>query len=256
MNEAEELLLMFQKMGTTDHDTLLKQFQTIIPGVDPDIAKFFLDANSWILQNAIASFFENNGDDVKKQIAVLNRQPPQMIFSLKDDGIVQYLIGSPFKKVWHVRNSGNAPWPQGCTLDHVGGDPLGAAPSIHIPSLGPGESGDMAIEFKTPLAPGEYHGSWMMCTSGDNPIHFGEPFWVIVSAVAPVPQPHNPSFGFQQPTFFFGNASQPSQQQPAPQFGQLFQQQLNNQNPFMFGGSTSGSVNAGQGPGNPSMDTF
>jgi len=205
-------------------------------------------------------FFENNGNDVKKQIAVLSRQPPQMVFSLEDDGVVQYIIGSPFRKIWHVRNSGTTPWPQGCTLDHVGGDPLGAAPSIPIPSLGPGESGDMAIEFRTPLAPGEYHGSWMMCTSGDNPIHFGEPFWVIVSAVAPMPQP---SFGFQQPTFFFGNQPIPqplpqsqSQPQQPTQFGQLFQQQLNNQNPFMFGGGASGSVNAGQGPGNSSMDTF
>jgi len=250
MNEAEELLLMFQKMGTTDHEQLIKQFQTIIPSAETDISRFFLEANNWSLQNSIASFFENNGTELKNLI--LRRQPPQMSFSLKDDGVFQYLVGTPFRKVWHVRNTGSVPWPQGCTFDHMGGDSLGVIPSIPIPSLAPGEGGDLSIDFRTPLAPGEYHGYWMMCTSGENAIHFGEPFWVIISAIAH-PQP---SFGaFQQPTFFFH--SNPTINQPQtspPQFGALFQQQLNNQNPFMVGGN--GGVNTAQGPGNPSMDTF
>jgi len=242
MNDAEELLLMFQKMGTTDHDTILKQFQTIIPSVQNDVARFFLEANNWSLQNAIASFFENNGgEDPRKQL----RQTPQMSFILKDDGITQFPAGATFKKVWNIRNTGATPWPQGCTLDLVSGDPLGALTSIPIPSLGPGEGGDLCIEFRAPAAPGEYHGSWMMCTSGDNPIHFGEPFWVIITAISPQPS-------FQQPTFFFAN-SQIHPQSP-PQFGPLFQQQLNNQNPFMLNGN--GGVNTSQGPGNSSMDTF
>jgi len=244
-------------MGTTDRDTILKQFQAIVPGVEAEVARFFLEANSWTLQNAIASFFENNGDEIKKQIAFLSRQKPQMAFVLKDDGLCQYLVGSHFRKVWNIRNTGPVHWPQGCTLDHVGGDTLGAQTSIPIPPLPPGEGGDLAIDFVAPGQPGEYHGSWMMCTSGDTPVHFGEPLWVIVSAVAP-PQPQF-GFGvtgFQQPTFLF-NPQQPTipqQPQQPPQFGTLFQQQLNNQNPFRFG---NGSVNAAQGgPGNGSMDTF
>jgi len=253
MDAAEELMLMFQKMGTTDHDTLLKQFLTIIPGLDEEVARFFLEANSWTLQSAITSFFENQGNEFKRQMEMLNRQQkPQMSFEQKDDGILGYPVGTRFKKVWNIKNTGTVPWPTGTTLDHIGGDTLGAKISIPIPPLPPGEGGDLAIDFVAPQQPGEYHGSWMMCTIyRDSPIHFGEPIWVLVSVTAP------PQFGFggfQQPTFMFN----PQQLQPNPQqlqqpaqFGPLFQQQLNHQNPFMFGNA---AFNAGAR--NPSMNTF
>jgi hypothetical protein len=37
-------------MGTTDRDTLLEQFCTIVPGLQRELAVFFLEANAWSLQ--------------------------------------------------------------------------------------------------------------------------------------------------------------------------------------------------------------
>lgn len=49
-DDTADLLQMFQKLGTTDHDVLIKQFQTIVPGVEPNLCAFFLEASNWTLQ--------------------------------------------------------------------------------------------------------------------------------------------------------------------------------------------------------------
>ena len=70
---ADDLLSMFavrwsavviacsraQSMGTTDHNTLIEQFCTIISGCEPEVANFFLEASSWSLQGAIASYMDS-----------------------------------------------------------------------------------------------------------------------------------------------------------------------------------------------------
>uniref|UniRef100_A0A6B2LFF1 Nbr1 FW domain-containing protein n=1 Tax=Arcella intermedia TaxID=1963864 RepID=A0A6B2LFF1_9EUKA len=240
-------MLMFQKMGTTDHDTLVRQFQTIVPGVEVEIAKFYLDANSWSLQNAIASFFEFGGEEVKKQISVLNRQKPQMTFTVKEDGTgdqCNYIVGTRVRKVWHIVNSGQTKWPDGCTLDHIGGETFGLQKTIQIPALEPSIGGDLALEIIVPQMPGQYHGSWMMSTGGENAMHFGEPIWVIISATA-LPPPQfglTPNFSFQAyppmtmppptvpPTIPVGVNPMLWQQQ------QYQQQMLQNAQPQNFGG--------------------
>ncbi|KJE89742.1 hypothetical protein CAOG_01172 [Capsaspora owczarzaki ATCC 30864] len=63
-DDANDLLLMFQSMGTSDHDTLLQQFRIILPDADEESCRFFLEANNWSLQSAVASYFDSAGSGV------------------------------------------------------------------------------------------------------------------------------------------------------------------------------------------------
>lgn len=47
MDDLDALLSSFVKLGTTDHDELVQQFQTIVPAAERDVAAFFLEANNW-----------------------------------------------------------------------------------------------------------------------------------------------------------------------------------------------------------------
>eukprot|EP01125_Pyxidicula_operculata_P003120 TRINITY_DN1336_c0_g1_i1.p1 TRINITY_DN1336_c0_g1~~TRINITY_DN1336_c0_g1_i1.p1 ORF type:complete len:133 (-),score=8.54 TRINITY_DN1336_c0_g1_i1:56-454(-) len=122
-DEAEELLLMFSRLGTTDHDTLIKQFQTIVSGCDPEVCKFFLEANSWTLQNAIASFFELQGDQAKRQQKIMN-QRPSMAFLLEEKGN-EFYPNARFSRLCRLSNNGPEQWPQGCMLEHNSGEQMG-----------------------------------------------------------------------------------------------------------------------------------
>ena len=68
-DDTADLLQMFQKLGTTDHDVLIKQMQTIIPGIDPGLASFFLEASNWTLQVvAITCRFSTHSSDCNSQL--------------------------------------------------------------------------------------------------------------------------------------------------------------------------------------------
>jgi len=189
MSSADDLLVLFQKMGTTDHEVLIKQFQTIVEGVDDDTCRFFLEANNWTLQNAIASFFDYGGPSKSSQNVV---RPKMSFMSEPDDGKPKP-AGTPFTKRWRIQNSGNEKWPHDCTIEFIGGQQLNGPDSQRVPALPPGQHIDMSVNLVTPPTAGTYAGSWMMCTNNNGmPIMFGEPIWVIVTVEADI----NP---FQQP---------------------------------------------------------
>jgi len=192
-DDAFKLLEMFQKLGTTDHDTLIQQFQQIVPDANPEAVRFYLEASNWTLQGAILSYFDNGGDAYSQQMAIFNRQKPQVAWVFKDDGMYEFTAGASFRKVWQITNTGNSAWPDGSCLNHISGSTLGGPSYIRIGPIPPGGSGDLAIQFVAPTAPGQYQGTWMMSTGGENPIHFGEPFWVIVSVSH---TPIQPQFSF------------------------------------------------------------
>jgi len=48
--DTHDLLLCFQKMGTTDHDVLIKQLQSILCIENEGTCKFFLEAYNWNVQ--------------------------------------------------------------------------------------------------------------------------------------------------------------------------------------------------------------
>lgn len=265
-DSAAELLLMFQKMGTSDRSELVRQFQAIVPGVADEICKFFLEANNWTLQNALISFFEESGGaDMAKQIKVLSTPKPHMGFLLKDEPHT-VMCNQRFIKLMHLHNTGPTAWPSTVTLEHVHGDRFGAPSSIRVGGLQPNQGLDIPLELTAPNSAGEYAGSWMCCTNGDVSMMFGEAIWIIVrveanfnqtpqapwgSAGIPnhnnnnsnpfggVPQQVQPQAPtFNQATFNFNPQFSAPMQQPNSQgFGSMFQQQMQQRsvNPFQFG---------------------
>jgi len=237
-DSATELLLMFQKMGTSDRGELVKQFQTIVPGVDDSVCRFFLEANNWTLQNALASFFEGScGADVAKQIKLLSTPKPQMGFALQSEPHV-VPCGARFSKLLNIHNTGVTAWPPTVTLDHVQGEDLGSSRSYKIGALAPSTGVDITLHLIAPDKPGDYAGSWMCSTNGDVPFIFGEPIWIIVRTEIP-PQSFSwnlgPQNNIQQPMFTFHPTPQIPQGQAL--FGPDFQHQLQNgptTNPFQL----------------------
>jgi hypothetical protein len=223
-DDADSLLSMFSRLGTTDHDVLIQQFQTILPGIATEVADFFLSASDWVLAQAISAYFDNaGGQDMSAQLKLLNRPKPMANFQLQDDGVIQYPADSSFSKQWLVTNSGNIPWPESCTLEYITGDQLGGPRSMPAPSLAPGQTIDVSLTFRTPSQPGDYAGSWQMSTNeGEHSTMFGEPIWVCVNVIAN-PNQVTMGWGVQQPQQQFQQFQQQQFQQPQ-QFQQQFQQ--------------------------------
>eukprot|EP01121_Diplochlamys_sp_Union-15-3_P009034 TRINITY_DN2439_c0_g2_i2.p1 TRINITY_DN2439_c0_g2~~TRINITY_DN2439_c0_g2_i2.p1 ORF type:complete len:206 (-),score=33.31 TRINITY_DN2439_c0_g2_i2:332-883(-) len=175
---SDDLLLLFQKMGTTDHDVLIKQFRTVVDGVDDETCRFFLEANNWTLQNAITSFFDYGSPNKVSQNIV---RPKMNFISEVEDGKPK-IAGTPFIKRWRLQNTGTEKWPEECTIEFIGGERMGGPSSQKVPGLAPGTFYDITLNFMAPLKPGSYAGSWMMCASIKGmPVMFGEPIWVIIS---------------------------------------------------------------------------
>jgi len=227
-DDAFKLLEMFQKLGTTDHDTLIQQFRQIVPDANPDAVRFYLEASNWTLQGAILSYFDHGGDAFSQQMALFNRQKPQISWNFKDDGLYEFTAGVSFRKVWHISNTGTAPWPDSCCLNHVSGSNLGGPNSIPIGAVQPGSGGDLAIQFVSPTNPGTYQGTWMMNSGGENPVHFGDPFWVIITVShSPLPQ-----YSFDLTEMTNALSYQPTVVQPPSTQSVFFPSNSNPQAPF------------------------
>eukprot|EP01137_Pigoraptor_chileana_P033011 Opistho-2@23294 len=123
MAATDDLLLMFNNMGTTDHDVLVNQFQNLAGAEDPNICRFFLEANNWSLQHAIASYFDNAGS-----LEIYRVAPPQIAYlgDVSPDAWREVQPGAPFHRVYRLKNSGHDEWPDNCGLVFSGGDRLAA----------------------------------------------------------------------------------------------------------------------------------
>jgi len=237
-DDADALLTMFSRMGTTDHDELIKQFQTILPGTSNEACDFFLSANDWVLANAISSYFDHNGgQDLNAQLRILNKPRPSASFQMKDDGVMQYFTDSQFSKQWLVTNDGNIAWPENCTLEFVNGDRIGGPQSMAAPALPPGHTIDVTISFRTPSQPGDYAGSWQMSTNdGNHSVMFGEPIWLVVNVVQNPNQPAIMGWGINMPQ---PQQQQQQQQQQFQQYQQPQQQQFQQQHQYTFSDGTT-----------------
>jgi hypothetical protein len=58
--------------------------------------------------------------------------------------------GSPFVKIWRLRNSGNVAWPEGVALSFVSGDSLSLLESIPVMSVAPGAEVDVSVDMTAP----------------------------------------------------------------------------------------------------------
>jgi hypothetical protein len=167
-----QLLQQFSSMATTDREVLIAEFQRLLGNQLSDAGcAFFLDMNNWNLQAAICSYFEYDQAALKA---------PQMSF-VKDITIGEGESITPntkFTKTWRLQNSGDEPWPTGCSLRFVTGELFGPNDSVSVQALLPGEMVDISIEMISPIETGIHQGQWRMCTTSG--LYFGEQIWVIL----------------------------------------------------------------------------
>lgn len=97
----------------------------------------------------------------------------------------QFAPGTPFTKIWRLRNNGTLKWPHQTQLVRVGGDDLGAGDVVNLEIQEEGyavdEELDAAIDFLAPIQPGRYVSYWrLMAPSGQK---FGQRVWVLIQVV-------------------------------------------------------------------------
>lgn len=176
---ADDLLSMFATMGTSDHNTLVEQFQQIVPDAGPEEAQFFLEANNWSLQPAIMSYFDNGGQ-------TFNRRPqcnPQAEL-VCDVTIAEGEEVPPhvrFQKTWRLRNTGAEQWPPSTVLNYCQGDVMHAPQFVKVPPLLPGEMCDVSVNLVSPPQVGQYASSWRLAHNEGMHTMFGDEIWVLIT---------------------------------------------------------------------------
>ena len=95
--------------------------------------------------------------------------------TVPDDTV--YQPGSPFQKIWKLRNSGTCEWNDNYGVVFVGGDPLSAeSPQVLGRTIAVGETADIGVVMRAPAQPGVYTSHWQM--QDDTGKRFGDPFYV------------------------------------------------------------------------------
>jgi len=113
--------------------------------------------------------------------------------------------GSPFTKIWRLRNDGTCTWDEGYKLVFVDGTPMNNPTPLSIPNLvAPGGTIDLAVDLVAPTASGAHRGNYQI--RGPQGVHFGvgasglTPFYVQIvvsrpSGPAPTADSQAPSVG-------------------------------------------------------------
>jgi len=105
-----------------------------------------------------------------------------------------------FEQTWNLKNSGNNPWPAGCTVKFVGGDNMCAVDPEHPASVhelvsaaesttcytevAPGQQHGFTVLMRTPARAGNFISYWRL--TGPDGNKFGHRLWCDVN-VKPVP---------------------------------------------------------------------
>ncbi len=95
--------------------------------------------------------------------------------------------GTPFTKIWRIRNTGTCLWDESYALDYVGGSSSearmsGQATAI-VGSVPPNSVYDIAVNMVSPIIPGTYQGFWAMHNGAKQ--QFGERIWVGITILGP-----------------------------------------------------------------------
>ncbi|XP_034489883.1 transcription factor SPT20 homolog isoform X1 [Drosophila innubila] len=146
------LLQQFSCMGTTDHEDLISQFQSLMNNqMNRESARFYLEMSNWNLQTAVGCYLD---------FCSLQSLP-----SMK---IVQGQHVNAQQQAFQLQNDGNERWPNGCYLT----SPI-QTQRINVPSLRPGETCDILAD----LIPTQPAIMWRLCTP--NGWYFGDAIWMI-----------------------------------------------------------------------------
>ncbi|KAF9364133.1 hypothetical protein BGX34_002450, partial [Mortierella sp. NVP85] len=108
--------------------------------------------------------------------------------AFKDGAAIQ--AGEPFLKVWELKNTGPSGWPEGTTLQFVGGDRMfidddaNKKTEATVSPIGANEQTCIGLPLEAPANPGRYISYWRLVTpSGER---FGQRIWCDILVEAPV----------------------------------------------------------------------
>jgi len=178
---ADELLAGFMSMGTTDRGTLVQQFIAVLNGAPPEAAQFFLEANNFNLQAAIASYLDQGGTS-----AMTHAMSQTPLAEFQGDVTIgegeEIPPGATFVKTWRVRNIGDTQWPEETSLNFMQGERLGGPTHIQVPALVPGAVTDLSVKLISPSEVGMFAASWRLgYVMNGVPSYFGEEIWVVIT---------------------------------------------------------------------------
>jgi len=193
---ADELIALFGKITTNDHDVLVTQFARIL-NIDLGLAKFFLEASSWSVEQAVHTYLAQttNGRE-----SLQNLQTLPVVTFLSDLSRLQEIVFEPGYVIdmeWIFRNDGVEAWPSDTRIAFVDGDRMQGSQSTDVYPVHPGQTFTARQRLIAPARAGTYAGTWrLVCSAG----YFGDPVWVILT-VGGIPQiDASPSMAFSQGT--------------------------------------------------------
>ncbi|KAL3695035.1 hypothetical protein R1sor_008686 [Riccia sorocarpa] len=98
----------------------------------------------------------------------------------------QLAPGTPFTKIWRLRNSGTVAWPSSTKLVNIDGDDLGSttltALEIGEQGLAPEEEIEVSVDCVAPQRPGRYQSTWRLGSPWGR--KFGHKIWVQIQVVS------------------------------------------------------------------------
>lgn len=206
---ADELIALFGKITTNDHEQLIEQFSKILQ-VQSNVATFFLEASSWNVETAVHNYLASVGNNRGPVLT----SPPRAQFL----GDLSPLHNRTFPGDTRLslrltfRNIGSDPWPGDTRLSFVDGEMMDGPANIRV-AAPPGADAVICLELTSPPDSGTYMGSWRLaCNAG----YFGEPVYIIVTVdkrlpagQQMMPQQTQPAFGMQVDAMQMGNNTNP-----------------------------------------------
>lgn len=97
--------------------------------------------------------------------------------------------GASFTKTWRLMNASTCIWTPSYSLVFVSGDQMGGPVSVPLTAnVNPGQTVDISLNLKAPVAAGSYAGYWMLRNSTGGFFGIGsngdQPFWVKISVLS------------------------------------------------------------------------
>mmetsp|Transcript_6091 Transcript_6091/g.9533 ORF Transcript_6091/g.9533 Transcript_6091/m.9533 type:complete len:258 (+) Transcript_6091:83-856(+) len=219
---ADELISLFGKITTNDHDQLVDQFSKVMQ-VEHHVATFFLEASSWNVETAVHNYLASTSEGNARGNPIMLRSPPQAQF-LSDLSPYQSRPFQPRTKLpvrLRFQNVGTSAWPADTCLSFVDGDRMGGAPDIQVAAQ-PGQMVDIILALFSPEQEGTSMGTWRLaCSAG----YFGDAVFMILSS-SNAAEPVNFDQSEFQPNWmtnmqYHQQQQQQQQQQPNGQVDQL-----------------------------------